>query len=38
LPEKTLHVQEFAPAPRKEVYFKGLTVTYEPPGKAFVAE
>jgi hypothetical protein len=28
LPEKTLHVRTFAPAPRPEIYLKDLTVSY----------
>jgi len=37
LPEKALHIKDYAPAPRQEIYLKDLMVTYEPPEKAFVA-
>jgi hypothetical protein len=38
LPEKVLHVKDYAAAPRQAVYLKDLLVTYEPPEKAFTAE
>ena len=38
LPERTLNLTQWQPVPRPEVYLKDLTVTYDPPEKAFVAE
>jgi hypothetical protein len=38
LPEKTLYLKEYLPAPRPEIYLKDLAVTYRPPEAAFVAE
>jgi hypothetical protein len=37
LPEKVLRFTEYSPVPRLEIYVKDLTVTYDPPEKAFVA-
>jgi hypothetical protein len=37
LPEKTLHLTDFSPVPRPEIYLKDLTVTYDSPEKAFHA-
>jgi hypothetical protein len=37
LPEKVLHLTEYVPVARPEIYVKDLTVTYDPPEKAFVA-
>jgi hypothetical protein len=37
LPEKMLQLTNYAPVPRAEIYVKDLTVTYDPPEKAFVA-
>ena len=38
LPEKTLHLTDYRPMPRQEIYLKDLMVTYRPPEAAFVAE
>jgi len=37
LPEKTLQLTNYAPAPRPEIYLKDLMVTYDAPEKAFRA-
>ena len=37
LPEKVLRFTDYSPVPRPEIYVKDLTVTYDPPEKAFVA-
>jgi len=34
LPEKTLHIKTYAPAPRKEIYLKGLIASYDPKADA----
>ena len=34
LPEKTLHVKTYAPAPRKEIYLKDLIASYDPKADA----
>lgn len=38
LPEKVLRFKSFAPIKKQEIYLKDLTVTFDPPEKAFVAE
>ncbi|MBI4024679.1 MAG: hypothetical protein HY360_06830 [Verrucomicrobia bacterium] len=38
IPEKTLYLKEYAPAPRPEIYLKDLMVTYEPVEKVFAAQ
>ena len=38
LPEKILHLNRMIPAPRAEVYLKGLHATYEAPEKVFQAQ
>ena len=38
LPEKVLHVRDYAPVPRPEIYLKDLLVTYVPPAEAFRGE
>lgn len=38
MPEKIVHLTDYVAVPRKDIYLRDLTVTYEPPEEAFVAE
>ena len=38
LRENVLHLKDYGPVPRQEVYLKDLMVTYRPPEEAFAAE
>ncbi len=38
MPQKVLHLREFEPVKRSEIYLRDLSVTHRPPEEAFVAE
>jgi len=38
LRENVLHLRDYGPVPRQEIYLKDLMVTYRPPEEAFAAE